>query len=134
MNDKSRSDRTVTPYEALGGEAVLSKLVHTFYSHVAVHQDLHDLFPDDLTETARKQIQFLTQFLGGPALYTEEHGHPRLKARHLPFVITPTQAEAWLSCMERAMDEVGLQGEIRDYMFERLKLTAHHMVNHPSQG
>ena len=26
-----------------------------------------------------KQKQFLTQFLGGPNLYTEEHGHPMLK-------------------------------------------------------
>jgi hemoglobin len=120
-----------TPYEALG-ENVLSLLVDTFYEKVSVHPELAPLFPDDLTETARKQKQFLTQFLGGPALYTEEHGHPMLRARHMPFTITPKHAQAWLSCMESAMDDVGVEGLIREYMMERLTMTAHHMVNQSS--
>ncbi|WP_332633010.1 globin [Halalkalibacter flavus] len=120
-----------TPFDALGGEKILSKLVDTFYSKVAKHPDIASLFPEDLTETARKQKQFLTQFLGGPTLYTEEHGHPMLRARHMPFVITPVQAEAWLTCMESAMDDVGIEGVIREYMLERLTMTAHHMVNQP---
>ncbi|ARK31456.1 globin domain-containing protein [Halalkalibacter krulwichiae] len=121
-----------TPYETLGGEQVLSQLVDTFYTKVSQHSDLAPLFPDDLTETARKQKQFLTQFLGGPTLYTDEHGHPMLRARHMPFVITPIQAEAWLFCMKEAMDEIELTGPIRDYMIERLTMTANHMVNQPS--
>ncbi|KHF38829.1 globin domain-containing protein [Halalkalibacter okhensis] len=120
-----------TPFDALGGEDVLSKLVDTFYRKVSQHPDLAPLFPNDLTETARKQKQFLTQFLGGPSLYSEEHGHPMLRARHMPFVITSIQAEAWLNCMERAMDDVGIEGVIREYMLERLSMTAHHMVNQP---
>ncbi|ADC48443.1 globin family protein [Alkalihalophilus pseudofirmus OF4] len=119
----------MTPYEALGGEAVLSELVDTFYSYVANHPDLAPLFPKDLTETARKQKQFLTQFLGGPSLYTEEHGHPMLRARHMPFPISKNEAEAWLSCMNKAMDTVNVEGLIREYMMERLTMTAHHMVN-----
>ncbi|MDG2703174.1 hypothetical protein P7M02_24290, partial [Vibrio parahaemolyticus] len=62
-------------------------------------------------------------------LYTEEHGHPMLRARHLPFPITEERADAWLECMEDAMDQVGLTGDIRDFLFERLSLTARHMVN-----
>lgn len=116
------------PYEAIG-EELLSQLVDTFYKRVKEHALLHPIFPDDLSETARKQKQFLTQYLGGPKLYTEEHGHPMLRARHLPFPITPERAEAWLSCMKEAMDQVGLEGEIRQFLFERLTLTAHHMVN-----
>ena len=49
----------------------------------------------------------MTQFLGGPPLYTEEHGHPMLRARHMPFEITQTRAKEWLQCMEEAMNEVG---------------------------
>ncbi|ALC80745.1 MULTISPECIES: globin domain-containing protein [Bacillus] len=116
------------PYEAIG-EELLSQLVDTFYTRVKEHELLHPIFPDDLSETARKQKQFLTQYLGGPQLYTEEHGHPMLRARHLPFPITPERAEAWLSCMKEAMDQVGLEGDIRKFLFERLTLTAHHMVN-----
>lgn len=126
------SDHHPTPYEALGGSEQLSALVDRFYSYVGKHPDLAHLFPEDLTETARKQKQFLTQFLGGPALYTEEHGHPMLRARHMPFVITPVQAEAWLACMKKAMNDVGITGPIYDYILERLTMTAHHMVNHPS--
>ncbi|MDA6141515.1 globin, partial [Escherichia coli] len=81
-------EKVKSPYELLGGEHTISKLVDAFYNRVASHPDLAPIFPIDLTETTRKQKQFLTQYLGGPALYTEEHGHPMLRARHLPFEIT----------------------------------------------
>jgi len=122
------TNQHLTPYEAIG-EETLSQLVDTFYSHVQNHPLLAPIFPDDLTETARKQKQFLTQYLGGPQLYTEEHGHPMLRARHLPFEITPSRANAWISCMQTAMKETGLEGEIGDFLLHRLQLTAQHMVN-----
>lgn len=123
----------ISPFEAIGGEKGIMALVDTFYSYVSRHPDLSPIFPNDLTETARKQKQFLTQYLGGPSLYTEEHGHPMLRARHLPFPITPKRAKAWLSCMERAMDDTGIRGPIRDFVFERLTLTANHMINTPDE-
>ena len=123
----------MSPFEAIGGEKGITALVDTFYSYVSRHPDLSPIFPNDLTETARKQKQFLTQYLGGPSLYTEEHGHPMLRARHLPFPITPKRAKAWISCMERAMDDTGIRGPIRDFVFERLTLTANHMINTPDE-
>ncbi|WP_062352024.1 globin [Bacillus kwashiorkori] len=111
------------------GEEMLYRLVDEFYKKVHQDPDLAPIFPDDLTETARKQKQFLTQFLGGPPLYTAEHGHPRLRARHLPFPITSKRAEAWLKCMSDAMDEVSFTGPVREEFFSRLVITAHHMVN-----
>lgn len=116
------------PYDEIGAET-LSNLVDAFYARVSAHPQLAPIFPDDLNETARKQKQFLTQYLGGPNIYSAEHGHPRLKARHHPFPITPDRAQAWLECMSEAMDEVGLSGQFRETFFNRLVLTAHHMVN-----
>lgn len=116
------------PFEEIG-EAKLHELIDRFYEKVAIHPDLYPIFPDDLTETVRKQKQFQTQYLGGPNLYTDEHGHPMMRARHMPFPITPQRAEAWLSCMREAMDEVGLEGPLRDVYYQRLALTANHMVN-----
>lgn len=116
------------PYEEIGAEK-LSELIDIFYSKVAEHPDLHPIFPNDLTETARKQIQFQTQFLGGPNLFSEEHGHPMMKARHMPFSITPKRAKAWLSCMHLAMNEVDLDEKIRTMYYKRLEMTAMHMVN-----
>lgn len=118
------------PFDALGEEK-LHLLVEAFYTRVGHHPDLAPIFPIDLSETARKQKQFLTQYLGGPPLYTSEHGHPMLRARHMPFEITETRAKAWLSCMNEAMDEIGLNGPVRDNLYARLLLTAQHMINSP---
>lgn len=122
-----------TLYEAIGGAEVLDKLVGNFYERVARHPDLSPIFPDDLTETARRQVQFLTQFLGGPAYYTEEHGHPMLRARHLPFKITPTRKDAWLTCMKEALEEVNIEEPYRSSLYERLTYTALHMMNTPEE-
>ncbi|KAB7667563.1 globin [Bacillus sp. B1-b2] len=121
-------EKMSTPFDLIG-ENTLNELVDRFYDLVGQHPDLAPLFPEDLTETARKQKQFLTQFLGGPALYTNEHGHPMLRARHLPFEITQKHADAWLSCMKQAMDEVELDSNLKEGIFSRLALTANHMIN-----
>lgn len=120
--------KPIIPYEEIGAER-LSRLIDAFYRRVGQHPKLKPIFPDDLTETARKQKQFMTQYLGGPNIYSEEHGHPRLRARHIPFPITPSRAQAWLECMSEAMDEVELSGKLRETFYNRLVLTAHHMVN-----
>ncbi|MFJ7976102.1 globin domain-containing protein [Peribacillus sp. JNUCC 23] len=120
------------PFEVIG-EALLYKLIDVFYDNVSQHPELKPIFPEELSETVRKQKQFMTQYLGGPSLYTEEHGHPMLRARHLPFEITPSRAEAWLSCMRQAMDTVGLAGDIREFYYHRLYLTAQHMINTSEQ-
>ncbi|MFD2443204.1 globin [Bacillus sp. CGMCC 1.16607] len=120
----------LTPFDAIG-EGKLHQLVDAFYLRVSRHPDLAPIFPTGFNEIARKQKQFLTQYLGGPTLYTDEHGHPMMRARHLPFEITPRRAKAWLSCMNEAMDEVELTGHIRDEFFARLHLTAQHMINTP---
>lgn len=121
-------EKIPTPFEAIG-ENKLHKIVDAFYSRVARHPELAPIFPDDLTEIARKQKQFLTQYLGGPNLYTMEHGHPMMRARHLPFEITETRAKAWLSCMNEAIDEIELEESLKRDFFSRLVLTAQHMIN-----
>lgn len=119
----------LNPYKAIGGFETIEKLVEAFYKRVGQHPDLYPIFPEDLTETARKQKQFLTQLLGGPPLYLEEHGHPMLRARHMRFPITPTRASAWLSCMDEAMEEIRLENPWREAIFNRLTIIAHNMMN-----
>jgi hemoglobin len=120
-----------TIYDGIGGQEKISELVDSFYKRVAKHPELVPIFPSELTETARKQKQFLTQFFGGPPLYIEEHGHPMLRRRHLEFPITPTRKDAWLKCMEDAINEVNIEEPYRTAMLERLTLTAEHMMNTP---
>lgn len=118
-----------TPYEIIGGEDTVAKLVDAFYNRVAKDPDLAPIFPDDLTETREKQFAFLTQFFGGPPLFATQYGPPMLRRRHLPHPITQKSAESWIRCMNEAMDEVGLEGSVRDFLFKRLSITAQHMIN-----
>lgn len=116
-------------YEYIGGAATVRSIVNAFYPKVLSHPLLKPIFPDDINSLIEKQYLFLTQFFGGPALYTQQHGHPMMRARHLPFPITPQRAEAWLDCMQRALDEVIPSEEIRSVIIERLKGPAHFFVN-----
>jgi hemoglobin len=120
-----------TIYEAIGGFETIDRLVTAFYKRVGNHPKLIPIFPEDLTETARKQRLFLTQFFGGPRLYTEERGHPMMRRRHLPFEITPSRRDAWLECMEAALEEAQIEEPYRTAIFEKLSLTANHMMNTP---
>jgi hemoglobin len=124
-------DEPVTLYDKIGGEKTVRALVEAFYPRVQRHPLLKPLFPVDIRPVMEKQFLFLTQFLGGPPLYTERYGHPMLRARHLPFPITPSRARAWLECMSQALDEAGVSGEEREAIWGRLVIAAHHMVNTP---
>ncbi|MBD0383502.1 globin domain-containing protein [Paenibacillus sedimenti] len=124
------SDRR-TLYELMGGAETIRKLVEAFYPKVQNHPLLAPLFPSDLTPVIEKQYLFLSQFFGGPSLYSDQYGHPMMRARHMPFPITVERADAWLSCMAAAMSEIGLPNDLRDFLLERLKGSAYHFVNSP---
>lgn len=118
-----------TIFEAIGGFETIDKLVTAFYKRVGNHPKLTPIFPEDLTETAQKQRWFLTQFFGGPPLYLENRGQPMMRRRHLPFEITPSRRDAWLECMEAALIEVNIEEPYRTAIFEKLTMTANHMMN-----
>lgn len=121
--------QTKTLYEQIGGAKTIRAIVETFYPKVQADPLLAPLFPEDLEPVMERQYLFLTQYLGGPPLYTEKRGHPMLRARHLPFPITEERAKAWLRCMSESLDEVGISGLAREQIWSRLVLTAHHMIN-----
>jgi hemoglobin len=118
-----------TLYDQMGGAETIRRIVDAFYPRVQADPDLKELFPGDISAVMEKQYLFLTQFFGGPALYNEKHGHPRLRARHMPFPVDERRARAWLGCMKAALDEVGLEGEVREQVWQRLSFTAGHMIN-----
>ena len=123
----------MTIYEAMGGAPVLRKLVEAFYPRVQADPLIGPLFPADITPVMEKQILFLTQFFGGPPLYSEQYGHPMMRARHLPFPITPGRAAAWLACMRQALDEIELDEPLAEVIIERLSGPAYHFVNTPEE-
>ncbi|TMV46460.1 globin [Paenibacillus mesophilus] len=127
MNEQKNSANSL--YEAIGGAETITRLVQAFYPKVQADPHIGPLFPDDIDPVMEKQRLFLTQFFGGPPLYSDMYGHPMMRARHLPFPITPERADAWLSCMKRALAEAGIDPELQAVVLERLKGPAYHFVN-----
>lgn len=121
-----------TPYQRLGGEAEVRRLVDRFYDLMdtlpeAAH--IRSLHPADLRGSRDKLFKFLSGWLGGPQLYVQDHGHPRLRARHLPFPIGAAERDAWMLCMATALEEMQLDPLLRDQLLQSLQHTADHMRN-----
>lgn len=116
-------------YELIGGEEMVRTIVNNFYPKVQQHPDLKELFPEHIEPVMEKQFMFLSQFFGGPALFTEQFGHPMMRARHMPFKITEKRALAWLACMKEALQETQLAPDIQSHVIERLSGPAFHFIN-----
>lgn len=117
-----------TLYSRLG-EDNLRLLVDRFYDLVFENPQISHLFKTDKSVIKEKQRLFLTQFLGGPSLYSAQYGHPRLRARHMPHAISSDDAVAWLSCMSSSISSLPVDQSLKDEMMERLIPTAMFMVN-----
>jgi hemoglobin len=118
----------VTLFDRVGA-ANIQLLVDRFYDLVFEHPQISRLFKTDKEIIKEKQRLFLTQFFGGPAIYSEQHGHPRMRARHMPHPISEDDAMAWLSCMSAAITTLPIDDSLKDEMFRRLVPTAMFMVN-----
>lgn len=119
-------------YEMLGGETGLRSLVDSFY-------DLMDSSPEaekirafhaeSLKQSREKLFMFLSGWSGGPQLYVERFGHPRLRMRHLPFPIGEAERDQWLWCMNKALDESQLDPRVVEYLKLRFAEVADAMRN-----
>jgi len=116
-------------FERLGGRPVVERIVQEFYDRVEADEELRRLFPPDLSEGRVKQVLFLEQWLGGEPRYSERYGHPRLRARHFPFVIDERAAGLWLRHMGEAFRAAGVAEREMQEVFAGLGPLAKHMVN-----
>lgn len=120
-------------HDAVGGEAFFVELVSRFYAGVATDLILRPLYPDDLTDSKRHMVLFLQQYWGGPGTYSEERGHPRLRGRHMPFVIGEPERDAWLRHMLAALDglvaEREISADVRRGMVDHFTSAADFLVN-----
>lgn len=120
-------------YEAVGGASFFDDLVTRFYGRIATDPLLRPLYPEDLTDPIRHTSLFLQQYWGGPGTYSEERGHPRLRQRHLPFVIGEPERDAWFGHMAAALDSVvterGTDPGIEKQMLDYFAHAADFMVN-----
>ncbi|MBW8484197.1 globin [Actinomadura parmotrematis] len=124
----------VTFYEAVGGEETFRRLVRRFYQGVADDPLLRPLYPEEDLGPAEDRLRlFLIQYWGGPNTYSRERGHPRLRMRHVPFVIGEAERDAWLRHMRDAVDELGLPDQLSGMLWDYFTMAARSMVNAPSE-
>lgn len=123
---------TITAYEVLGGEAAVRQLVARFYelmNTLPEARGIRKMHAADLGGAADKLFKFLSGWLGGPDLFMEEFGHPRLRARHFPFPIGVAERDQWMLCMDKALDEMPMDDGLREGLRQALGQVASHMVN-----
>ncbi|TDC52073.1 globin [Actinomadura sp. KC345] len=120
----------VTFYEAVGGEETFHRLVHRFYQGVAEDPDLRALYPEEDLGPAEERLRlFLIQYWGGPGTYSQRRGHPRLRMRHVPFVIGEAERDAWLRHMRVAVEELGLPEQLEKQLWDYFTMAAQSLVN-----
>lgn len=117
-------------YEAVGGEETFRRIVGRFYELVAQDEVLRPLYPEEDLGPAEDRLRmFLEQYWGGPHTYSAQRGHPRLRMRHAPFRIGPTERDAWLRCMRIAVDEAELDEIYQVVLWDYLQMAANSMLN-----
>lgn len=126
------AEETITLFEAIGGERTVRALTHRFYALMdtlpeAAH--CRAVHPADLSHSEEKLTDYLIGYLGGPPVYVEKYGHPRLRSRHFGAAIGPLERDEWLLCFRRAMEETIPSEGLRAIIWEPVERLAHHMQN-----
>ena len=122
----------LTPYDLIGGEEKVRALIARFYDlmdHDPDFYGIRKLHPASLNGSREKLFMFLTGWLGGPPLYEEVYGHPRLRARHMHVAIGISERDQWMACMTRAMVDIGVEGKLRERLVQSFMKTADFMRN-----
>jgi hemoglobin len=122
-----------TPYQRLGGEAGVRRLVHRFYQLMDELPEAYGIrkLHADLSSSEQKLFEFFSGWLGGPPLFEQRRGPVFLRRRHLPFPIAGAERDQWLMCMRMALGECVADAALRERLYEALAGLADHMRNRP---
>ncbi len=126
-----------TPYERIGGEQAVRTLCKTFYQIMCdtpQTQLIRAMHPDDISISEEKLYLFLSGWLGGPPLYTDKYGHPRLRGRHLPFSIGIEERDQWSYCMAQALKKMDLDSLFAEQLMSSFVQTADFMRNRANEN
>jgi hemoglobin len=134
MSEDSSDAAQRSAFEALGGEGAVRTLVDRFYDLMDLEPrfaPLRALHPSALDGSRDKLFWFLCGWMGGPDHYVERFGHPRLRARHLPFAIGIAERDQWMNCMRQALAELATPDPLRERLEASFMNTADWMRNTP---
>jgi len=128
----SEETQEASAYELIGGDARLRELVDRFYDLMDLEPEfvgIRAMHPTPLDGSRDKLYWFLSGWTGGPSMYIERFGHPRLRARHLPYAIASGERDQWLRCMALAMQDVDVDESLQERLMHAFYQTADWMRN-----
>jgi hemoglobin len=126
------SEDTITLYQAIGGDGTIRKLVRRFYELMDTLPEAsacRAVHPPSLARAEEKLYEYLTGYLGGPPIYTEKYGHPRLRSRHFVASIGAEARDGWILCFRQAMEETIEHPKLREIIWPPIERLAFHMQN-----
>ncbi len=132
---QSAAEPPATPFDWLGGEPAVERLVNRFYDLMDLepgYRELRASHGTTLDDARQKLFWFLCGWLGGPSHYEDRFGHPRLRQRHMPFAIGVQERDQWLACMDHAMRDVGAPPDLHQRLNQSFFQTADWMRNSPA--
>lgn len=132
MTPDTTSADASSVYEQLGGEPAIRRLVDRFYAlmdELPEAYGVRRMHPESLAGSADSLFKFLSGWFGGPPLYIRERGHPRLRMRHAPYSVGPTERDEWLLCMHQALAELVVDERLRAGVIRAFDEMAGHLVN-----
>ena len=121
-----------THYERLGGEETIRRLVARFYEimdELPEAYGIRKMHAGNLEDIGQKLVEFLSGWTGGPQLYVEKYGHPRLRQRHLPFAIGVNERNQWMMCMQQALQETVPDEALQRELMQAFAKVGDHMRN-----
>ncbi len=125
-------ESNASTYLQLGGEAAIHKLVDRFYAlmeGLSEAQIVRRMHPPSLAGSADSLFKFLSGWFGGPPLFQQERGHPRLRMRHAPFAVGVVERDEWMLCMRQAIDEQVADPALNAKLQRMFSEMADHMIN-----
>jgi hemoglobin len=125
-------EKSITPYELIGGESAVKQLVHRFYElmdELPEAYAVRQLHPESLAGSEEMLFEYLSGWLGGPNLYIAKKGHPRLRMRHAPYAIGLKERDEWMLCMTQALTEQVNDEGFRQALLTQFSELASHMIN-----
>ncbi|WP_337267644.1 group II truncated hemoglobin [Oryzifoliimicrobium ureilyticus] len=126
------AEEVITLYDAIGGDKAVRALSARFYALMDSLPEAHHVravHPPSLKGSEEKFYEYLTGYLGGPPVYVEKYGHPRLRSRHFIAPIGARERDEWLLCFRKALDETIENQKFRDIIWPPIERLAHHMQN-----
>jgi hemoglobin len=130
--NRDKTSPAPSQYQQLGGEEAVRAMAERFYDIMQTDPEAAELLalhPQPMDGIRQKFFEFLSGWLGGPPLFTAKYGHPRLRARHLPFTIDTRLRDQWLHCMYQVLEEQVEDPLLKQQLKSQFTHLAHHMIN-----